>query len=63
MFTVVAGKFEDDGERNYKYIEEFGSLDEAQAALATVSSYPFAEIEYPVAANGAKVERPAMEAP
>lgn len=46
-FTVVAGKFEPDGTRNYKYIEGFGTLVEAQAALATVSGYPFAEIEGP----------------
>lgn len=45
MFTVVAGKLEDDGERNYKYIESFATLDEAQAALDKVRSYPFAEIE------------------
>ena len=45
MYTVVAGKYESDGERNYKYIEEFDTLDEARKALAAVSSYPFAEIE------------------
>ena len=52
-FTVVAGKFEHDGTRNYKYIESFATLDEAQAALATVSSYPFAELESNVNCPGA----------
>ena len=51
-FTVVAGKFEPDGTRNYKYIESFAILDEAQAALATVSSYPFAELESNVKCPG-----------
>ena len=46
-FTVVAGKFEPDGTRNYKYVEGFATLDEAQAALDKVRGYPFAEIEGP----------------
>lgn len=45
MFTVVAGKFEPDGTRNYKYIAVFTTLVEAQAALDKVRGYPFAEIE------------------
>ena len=44
-FTVVAGKFYSDGERSYSYIESFGTLAEAEAALDKVRSYPFAEIE------------------
>lgn len=44
-FTVVAGKFEPDGERNYKYIESFDTLALAEAALDKVRGYPFAEIE------------------
>jgi hypothetical protein len=44
-FTVVAGKFYNDGERSYSYIESFGTLAEAEAALDKVRSYPFAEIE------------------
>ena len=47
MFTVVAGKYESDGERNYKYIEEFSTEQEALVALAKVEGYPFAEIEPP----------------
>jgi hypothetical protein len=52
MYTVVAGKFEDDGSRNYKYIEEFDTLDAAQAAFEQVKSCPFAEIEGLNAATG-----------
>ena len=45
MFTVVAGKYEADGSRNYKYIESFDTRQEAEDAWARVAGYPFAEIE------------------
>jgi len=54
-FVVVAGKYEhvgDEGdgcstnERNYKYISEPKSLDEALADLQNYAGYPFHEIEY-----------------
>lgn len=45
MFTVVAGKYEADGERNYKYIETFATRQEAEKALAKVAGYPFSELE------------------
>lgn len=44
-FTVVAGNYDEDGERNYKYIEEFTTRKEAEEALARVSGYPFSELE------------------
>ncbi len=45
-FTVVAGKYEADGSRNYKFIgEPHATIEAAEAELATVASYPFAEIE------------------
>ncbi len=45
-YTVVAGKYEDDGQRNYKYISApYLDLDAAKADLAAYLSYPFAEIE------------------
>ncbi|MBM5036762.1 hypothetical protein HYO05_21725 [Vibrio parahaemolyticus] len=45
MFGVIAGKY-DDNEPNYKYSDEFDTLDEAIAAYDKVSSYPWAYIEY-----------------
>lgn len=54
MFTVVAGKLEDGGERNYKYIESFDTLAQAEAALDKVRSYQFAEIETQVNTNEAE---------
>ena len=50
MFTVVAGKYEADGERNYKYIENFATRQEAEEALARVKGYPFSELEVDPAA-------------
>lgn len=45
-FTVVAGKYESDGSRNYKYVSEpFATRQEAEADLARFAGYPFAEIE------------------
>lgn len=45
-FTVIAGKYEEEGERNYKYIEDFKTFEEAFKALLKVKGYPFARIEY-----------------
>nr|DAH73673.1 MAG TPA: hypothetical protein [Caudoviricetes sp.] len=45
-FTVVAGKLEGDGERNYKYVESFADVMDAVRALDTCKGYHFAEIEY-----------------
>ncbi|WP_416052772.1 hypothetical protein [Cupriavidus basilensis] len=45
-FTVVAGKFEGDGERNYKYVDSFADVMDAVRALDTCKGYHFAEIEY-----------------
>lgn len=46
MFTVIAGKH-DDQEPNYKYIsEEHATLDEAIKDYDRVSTYPWAYIEY-----------------
>jgi hypothetical protein len=53
-FEVAAGKIEwvgEDVDRNYKYIDTFDTLEEAEAALETCKGYPFAEIVY-IAANG-----------
>lgn len=50
MFTVVAGKYEADGSRNYKYIETFATRQEAEEALAMVAGYPFSELEVDPAA-------------
>lgn len=45
-FTVVAGKYEADGSRNYKFIgTPHATIEAAEAELATVTSYPFSEIE------------------
>lgn len=44
-FCVSAGKY-DDGERNFKYTDEFLSLEEAIAAREKVSSYPWSEITF-----------------
>lgn len=45
-FEVVAGKIEGDGERNYKYIESFPTLDAALVAHAKCQGYHFVDIEY-----------------
>lgn len=45
-FCVVAGKFEQFGERNYKYSSEQFTLDEALEDLQKYQNYPFAHIEY-----------------
>lgn len=48
-FTVLAGRYEDyDGcyDRNYKYCEDFTTLDEAISAYDKVKDYPWVEIEY-----------------
>jgi hypothetical protein len=45
-FTVVAGTYERDGDRNYKYIDSFSTLPEAVVALGKVKDYPFHEIEF-----------------
>lgn len=45
-FCVVAGKFEDFGERNYKYSSEQFTLDEALEDLQKYNGYHFAHIEY-----------------
>lgn len=45
-FVVVAGKFNDDGSIDYKYISPvFASLAEAEKDFESVKSYPFADIE------------------
>lgn len=45
-FTVVAGKFNDDGSIDYKYISQvFASLAEAEKDFESVKGYPFADIE------------------
>ena len=44
-FTVLAGKYDGD-EVNYKYIDDFETLDEAISAWLKVSDYPIHEIEY-----------------
>ena len=46
MFSVIAGKYEDNNEANYKYSCEFETLDEAIAAYDFVSDYPWAYIKY-----------------
>ncbi len=43
-FNVNAGKYESDGSRNYKYCDEFYTLEDAIAAHAKVSDYPWSEI-------------------
>jgi hypothetical protein len=45
-FTVVAGTYERDGDRNYKYIDSFSTLPEAVVALGKLKDYPFHEIEF-----------------
>lgn len=45
-FTVLAGKYDADGERNIKYSEGFVLFDEAVAALKYVSDYPWYVIDY-----------------
>lgn len=44
-FTVIAGKYESDGERNVKYIEEFTAIEPAIEAFNDHYSYHFCEIE------------------
>jgi hypothetical protein len=51
-FVVVAGKYDHDGERNYKYSsEEFFILAEAIADAEKCFGYPFVEIELTTAAG------------
>lgn len=45
-FCVAAGKFEQFGERNYKYLSEQFTLDEALEDLQKYQGYHFAHIEY-----------------
>lgn len=45
-FTVVAGKFNDDGSIDYKYISPvYLSLAEAEKDYEGIKNYPFANIE------------------
>lgn len=44
-FTVIAGKYESDGERNVKYIDTFPSIESAIEAFNEYCTYPFCEIE------------------
>ena len=46
QYTVLAGKYESDGERNIKFISEpFLSLEEAQNVAQFYCNYPFCEIQ------------------
>jgi hypothetical protein len=45
QFTVVAGKFESDGDMNVKYVEAFATREEADVAFDEHASYPFCLIE------------------
>lgn len=45
-YIVVAGKYEDDGERNFKFIsEKLYSLPHARVLASKYAGYPFCEIE------------------
>lgn len=46
QYVVVAGKYESDGERNYKFISEpFASFDEAQSVARMYETFPFCEVQ------------------
>lgn len=45
-YRVDAGKFEDDGSRNYKYCDAFESLEEGLAAVKSCQGYHFVEFHY-----------------
>lgn len=45
-YTVIAGKYEADGERNIKFISEpFVTADEAIGVARMYETYPFCEVQ------------------
>lgn len=44
VFLVNAGKYEPDGERNYKYCDSFSDFNEARNAYASTEGYAFREL-------------------
>ena len=54
VFHVDAGKFESDGEKNYKYCDSADTIEEARAKWRACEGYDFAEMELVVECDGAQ---------
>lgn len=52
-FEIAAGKYEGDGEKNYKYIDRADTIEEAINKYDYVSDYPFVEMDLIVSCDGA----------
>ena len=54
MFEIAGGKYEPDGEVNYKYINSTDSAEEALRAYASVEGYPFNYLRVIISDEGAR---------
>lgn len=56
MFEIAGGKYEPDGEVNYKYINSTDSAEEALRMYAGVDDYPFSYLRLIIKEDGARTE-------
>ena len=54
MFEIAGGKYESDGEVNYKYINSTDSAEEALRMYASVEGYPFNYLRVIISDEGAR---------
>ena len=53
-FDIDAGRYEDQGEKNYKYCDSANTIAEALAKWRACEGYDFAEMELVVECDGAQ---------
>ena len=53
-FDIVAGRYEDQGEKNYKYCDSADTIEDAIAKWRLCEGYDFAEMELVVECDGAR---------